>query len=867
MSIRLAYVPPFPFHLGLLVLTGAAAGAAPQFGESQELTDILTEPEVVRSADLDGDGRPDLLASSETDGVVVWYRNLGDGDFGEKQIVEAGVLEPNFVNAADLDGDGTLDVYAGSIADGSVRWYRGLGNGVFDEPNILSNPLLTLMTLVQAADVDSDGDLDLLLGRSGSNGLRWHENLGSGQFRSATIFPFSSIAPVSAQMADMDGDGRMDLVYDHISLDTLFFRRGLGGGSFGQAIDFGLSASFSSTLRLADLDGDGFLDIVYLSPSHDEISWVPGLGSDGFLAPQTLATPTTFGAALELADLDSDGDLDVAVGLDWSVSWIENLGSGEFASLDEFLIVDADLSMASGDFDADGHLDLAISSRTRQVSWTRNLGGATAFAELQPVSSFVYFPSEPVLADVDGDGDLDALSTSYQQGRISWYENTGGGAFAPEELLVLEEHLTDNLRVGDLDGDGDLDLVWHIRGDRAIRWLEQLSPQAWAAPAEIAPLPAGPRDLALTDLDQDGDLDIVQPLVAPNGIYVYENLGGADFAGPIILPNVGVPTALAVGPLTTSGRPDLTLRAEDGRITWYRNAGQLTFAPPTVVAQASLTAFEGGDLVLADLSGNAKLDLAWNQNTQINWKENLGQAVFGTTQAIQTDEETRYLHATDLDTDGDTDLIFSEFTSGGNVVTLLNAGGQLGSPSEIAGTDRLAQKAATGDIDGDGDVDLLLTFWQSFETEWLPGEALSVVGSPYCGTPVANSTGQPGSMFASGDSLSAANEFTLRASQLPAETLGIFLVSPNQGLVPSVPGSVGTLCLGASIGRFNLPNQVRVTSLAGTTSLEIDLAAIPTPDGQTAVQVGETWNFQLWYRDQDPTPTSNFTQGVSVLFE
>ena len=84
----------------------------------------------------------------------------------------------------------------------------------------------------------------------------------------------------------------------------------------------------------------------------------------------------------------------------------------------------------------------------------------------------------------------------------------------------------------------------------------------------------------------------------------------------------------------------------------------------------------------------------------------------------------------------------------------------------------------------------------------------------------------------------------------------------SQGFL-NPPGSQGVICLSGNIGRFNAPSQI----IQGPSdSIQVDLTAIPV-NPTTAVQPGETWNFQCWYRDNNPGPTSNFTDAVSVTFE
>ncbi|MCP3918441.1 MAG: hypothetical protein GY711_23090 [bacterium] len=136
-----------------------------------------------------------------------------------------------------------------------------------------------------------------------------------------------------------------------------------------------------------------------------------------------------------------------------------------------------------------------------------------------------------------------------------------------------------------------------------------------------------------------------------------------------------------------------------------------------------------------------------------------------------------------------------------------------------------------------------------------------------CGPVVPNSTGQPGRVHVTGSTVVAVNDLTLVASQLPPRSFGFFITSQTRGFVAGAGGSQGNLCLSGQIGRFVGPGQVLSSGATGTFSLLVDLEAMPTPLFPVAVQPGETWNFQAWHRDANPTPTSNFTDAVSVTFE
>jgi hypothetical protein len=140
-------------------------------------------------------------------------------------------------------------------------------------------------------------------------------------------------------------------------------------------------------------------------------------------------------------------------------------------------------------------------------------------------------------------------------------------------------------------------------------------------------------------------------------------------------------------------------------------------------------------------------------------------------------------------------------------------------------------------------------------------------GTSYCTPAVPNSSGAPGAMGASGSASVAANSLTLRATELPSNAFGFFLTSQQQASVAQPGGSQGVLCLGGAVGRYVGPGQIQNSGAAGEIFLTIDLGQHPSPTGFVQVGVGETWNFQAWFRDANPGVTSNFTDGLSITFQ
>ena len=155
-----------------------------------------------------------------------------------------------------------------------------------------------------------------------------------------------------------------------------------------------------------------------------------------------------------------------------------------------------------------------------------------------------------------------------------------------------------------------------------------------------------------------------------------------------------------------------------------------------------------------------------------------------------------------------------------------------------------------------------LYYWDNIVIE--KGEPAGTIGTNYCGPVVPNSTGLPGVIAATGSLVAADNDVTLTAYDLPPNQFGYFLNSMTQASTFPVPNSQGVLCIGGAIGRYN--GSAFNSGSSGTGMLVLDLTNTPTPSGTVTIVAGQTWNFTCWYRDDNPGPTSNFTDATELPF-
>ncbi|HLW30623.1 MAG TPA: VCBS repeat-containing protein, partial [Aequorivita sp.] len=285
-----------------------------QFGPQQIITMEADGSQIIFAADLDGDNKVDILSANKFGSNLTWYRNIdGQGNFGPQNII-ADFERPTAIYAADLDGDGDLDVIATSSYQNRAVWYQNRdGKGDFGPPQIISATSQGAFSAI-AADIDGDGDLDIIIASDLDATVAWYENLdGLGNFGPKQVISANNTNCRVVVAADIDGDGDLDIVVNGSNGITLSWFENLDGeGNFGPKRIISSTAIYPNGIVCVDLDGDMDLDIVIVSPASDSISWFENLDGMGTFGPEILITNNLSNAwSVYSADLDNDGDIDI----------------------------------------------------------------------------------------------------------------------------------------------------------------------------------------------------------------------------------------------------------------------------------------------------------------------------------------------------------------------------------------------------------------------------------------------------------------------------------------------------------------------------------------------------------------------------
>ena len=278
---------------GLLMASAPEATAlqSTQFGSQQIITNTATDVADSAAADLDGDGDIDIVAAATGGDIVRRYRNNGDGTWSTFNLV-TNMPNTTCVHVADMDGDGDMDILAGAPGNffppgsgNQLKVIRNNGNGTFTTTTI--NQDVSAIWDVTSADMDGDGDLDIVI----SVGLIWDQigwfpnngNLNFGGIRAVSTGDTTGDEPRDVHAADVDGDGDMDLLAaNYLSNNIAWYRNNNGIGTSWSYLVINSNAQGARNVRTADMDGDGVMDIVTTSVLDRKVAWHKGLGSGSY---------------------------------------------------------------------------------------------------------------------------------------------------------------------------------------------------------------------------------------------------------------------------------------------------------------------------------------------------------------------------------------------------------------------------------------------------------------------------------------------------------------------------------------------------------------------------------------------------------
>lgn len=623
--------------------------------------------------------------------------------------------------ATDCNGNGVedaLDLSTGTSTDCNA-------NGIPDECDIapvldfysvpsVDNPVFPLS--LAAADIDGDGDYDLLGGNLGVSAFSVVRNDGTGIFGAPIQVAARHGWAIVAD--DFDGDGDPDVAISTSFSSGIWIYTNDGSGGFAYVGGVGGITDARSMIS-ADVTGDGIQDLCLVEYSTSIVKILQGQGNASFLTLPATYTVGINPRTLIAADLDSDGDLDLLTANigSFDVSILINQGGGVFTALASLPVSGNQMTIVAADFDADGAVDLVTGMvngpglPSARTAFLKNLGALTFAAPVYFASADVFQTSAMIAADIDGDLDIDLVMGSSIGARVSILKNDGSASFSLSAEYPAGREITALVAL-DIDMDGDIDLaetggIPALGGAPALGDIHIYRNDGTGAFDASPFLPGVSSPQVATDIDGDGDEDVLGYGMLGHGVYgtlVYRN-DGFNVLTPIGGIPIGTPARITAGDINGDLLPDIVAaNYTSGLISVSMNMGGGAFGSSTVVA----TSPGVRGLRVVDVDGDALADLVWFADMgMIVVMRNLGGGVFAPMQSSPVNASDGSVGAiADVNGDLAADAAVTDSTTGG-IAIVHNSGAGTYTTSSVLAIAGYPRQITLADIDADGDRDLV----------------------------------------------------------------------------------------------------------------------------------------------------------------
>jgi hypothetical protein len=329
------------------------------------------------AGDLNGDAKPDIVATNYfLDKFSILFGD-GAGNFTLSTTLSTGA-RPSAVALGDFNQDGKLDIAVTRDFSTTVSVLLNNGTGSFSAPTdftVGNNPLALVL-----ADFNNDGKLDIATGNDGSNTISILLGNGAGSFAPATAL--TNIRPATLVAADFNHDGKIDIAAANVGINKVTVLLGDGNGGFGAANSFDAGSQLRA-IAAADFNGDGHQDIAITNYSDSStpafVAVLLGDGAGSFGAATKFSVP--FGPfAIAVGDFNGDTNIDVATAnvqqTSSNVAVLLGNGSGGLGTATTFNVGTTPTAIVANDINADGALDLAVTSAPNIAALLNACGGA-----------------------------------------------------------------------------------------------------------------------------------------------------------------------------------------------------------------------------------------------------------------------------------------------------------------------------------------------------------------------------------------------------------------------------------------------------------------------------------------------------------
>ncbi|MFY9224323.1 MAG: Calx-beta domain-containing protein [Blastocatellia bacterium] len=445
---------------------------------------------------------------------------------------------------------------------------------------------------LKSADLDKDGDLDLVTINQKSNSITILTNAGGGKFSNKEIFLPNVDGLSDITIADFDLDQDLDIVTANSINANLAMLSNDGTGNFTSRNLNLPQITNPTSIASGDFNVDGKMDLVAID-SNNNIAVMFNDGSGQFASQNSQLYSIYNPSHLTLADLDSNNTLDIVIisKVNQTVTILSNDGKAKFSSSSIFLDK-SPLSITTADLDKDGIVELITSNQDNTISILTNKNNDYIINNLALPKGAIN-PSSIITADLDQDSDFDIITTNQASNNISVFVNNNN-VFSPINLALNQSLSPTNTIAGDLDGNGTLDLVISSQDSNNLALMLALQPNA-LSPAQTLPFSQNWSNTGLITTDDN-----------------WNNVPGiVGYRGDDLTANTGTDPQTILG----EGTPVIDVIANQSNPNGLATGGVAEFdgiANPSVALQGSGTADAPSIIIAVNTTGFNNINVAYN---------------------------------------------------------------------------------------------------------------------------------------------------------------------------------------------------------------------------------------------------------------
>ncbi|MFY0631095.1 MAG: T9SS type A sorting domain-containing protein [Flavobacteriaceae bacterium] len=546
----------------------------------------------------------------------------------------------------------------------------------------------------------------------------------------------SDISALSA--ADLNNDGYKEIIVGSYYDNTIMFYKNINGDiQYHQRqilISEGSTSYYSDfDIHCVDVDNDGLVDIAVTQSGTNKVSWYKNLGNYNFDGERSIAfinKPQT----LIVADIDNDGDNDFIVGSkdDDKITLLINNGIAVFNQ--QVVINNANYGIKKiklFDLDNNGFLDIINGQEDGSIYWIKNINGSN-FSSAQYITGSADAGYGFDFLDINGDSYEDIVFSSNYDDNLKYKLNINGNSFSSE--TIIDNSLSDpyNLLVKDFDNDGLKDIIISTTSDDKIGWYKNNN-GSFSPIVQITNNVSNPKYFLVEDIDNNNSLEIIvssyQNNVPENQkLSIFkQNSTSSSYVENVINFYFSAANTIRIADLNNDGNNDIISAFKS--IMWNKNYGNNIFSSQYLLS-SNIESGQVNDIEIKDMNSDGWLDVIGLVDNKLEIYKNVNGEQFELAYSQTINNGAEDLEISDLNNNGNFDILISHGDGEFPISKIINDGNfsfqNISTVYTFGGTGYKAYNFKCGDIDNDGDIDIVVGANDVSEVHWLKNDGNGV---------------------------------------------------------------------------------------------------------------------------------------------